>query len=400
MEYHSNVSASELLDQILETAVRENASDVHIEPGRKDLCIRFRIQGLLRIRFHLPSGLSSSLAIRCKVMGRMDISEKRIPQDGSCTVSLEGQDCELRMSTLPVLYGESIAVRILRSHVPFIEKQELGLTLRQRQIILRRLRQKSGLILITGPTGSGKSSTLYTFLRILRSEQSRIITLEDPVEYKIDGISQVPVNEKGGFTFSSCLRAIVRQDPDIIMIGEIRDRETAELAVQASLTGHLVLSTLHTGTAAQTPLRLLDLGVPDYLLAPALSLIISQRLIRVLCSRCRTSCLSPFWESEKKRLYPDGADRCLFQPGKYEQCELCAHQGYTGRTGIFEVLEITERIKTQLRSHASEQELLHAMKEQEEMPLYQTAVKKMEQGIISMEDALPLISSSAEEAAL
>ena len=148
------------------------------------------------------------------------------------------------------------------------------------------------------------------------------------MEYKIDGISQVPVNEKGGFTFSSCLRAIVRQDPDIIMIGEIRDRETAELAVQASLTGHLVLSTLHTGTAAQTPLRLLDLGVPDYLLAPALSLIISQRLIRVLCSRCRTSCLSPFWESEKKRLYPDGADRCLFQPGKYEQCELCAIRLY------------------------------------------------------------------------
>lgn len=392
MEYHPSPSAAPLLEKILNAAIQENASDIHIEPGRHDLCVRFRIHGRLEKRFTFPSELSPSLSIRCKVMGRMDISEKRIPQDGSCTVDMGKQSCELRLSTLPVLYGESIAIRILRSHVPFIEKQELGLSSLQKQMILRHLRQKSGLILITGPTGSGKSSTLYTFLLLLRSEQARIISLEDPVEYKIDGISQVPIHEKGGLSFSACLRSIVRQDPDIIMIGEIRDRETAELAVQASLTGHLVLSTLHTGTAAQAPLRLLDLGVPDYLLAPALSLIISQRLVRTLCGRCRTSSLSPFWASEKKRLYPDRPDLSLFQPGECPQCR----RGYTGRTGIFEILEITDKVKTLLRCRGSEQDLEQAMKEQGEVPIGQSVMKKMEQGLISLEDALPLLCSSGE----
>ena len=319
METMYFVSAETAVNEICRTAVAEGASDVHIEPGRERVRVRFRRDGALEERYALPLPMAEKLAVRCKVMGRMNVAETRIPQDGSAVFRCGEEEYDLRLSVLPSLYGETIVIRLLSGMVPFIERNELGMLPVQEALFQRSLSGRSGMILTTGPTGSGKTSTLYAAMKLLNTPEVNIISIEDPVEYRLAGVTQVAVNEKAGLTFASGLRSLVRQDPDIIMVGEIRDRETAEIAVHAALTGHLVLSSLHTGNAVQAPFRLMDMGIPAYLAAASLSLVISQRLVRRLCPSCRV----------KK-------DGHFTAPG----CADCGGTGRIGRTGVFELLGI------------------------------------------------------------
>lgn len=295
MEEIRTGSAERVLERILECAASEGASDIHMEPQASLVRVRFREDGVLYERFHLPLQMLSGLSVRSKVIGHMNVGESRLPQDGSCSASFGGVPYDLRISILPSLYGETIVIRLLSGQVDFIEKNELGMLPLQEAVFRKCLARKSGMILTAGPTGSGKTSTLYAALKMLNREGVSIISVEDPVEYRLQGVTQVQVNEKAGLTFEKGLRSIVRQDPDIVMIGEIRDRETAEIAVHAALTGHLVLSTIHTNQASDAPLRLMDMGIAPYLLSASLSLVIAQRLAGRLCQHCK----SPYILTEK-----------------------------------------------------------------------------------------------------
>ena len=288
MEEIRMASADMALRKVMHAAAREGASDIHLEPEEQGIRIRFRQDGKLIHRYEAPSALAQGLSVRAKVLGRMNVGENRLPQDGSYTEVIDGTSYDFRISILPSMYGETIVIRVLSGRVDFIENNELGMLPREKKLFQEALSKKQGLILTTGPTGSGKTSTLYTALKLLNQEAVNIISIEDPVEYRIPGITQIQVNEKAGMTFGRGLRALVRQDPDIVMIGEIRDEETAEIAIHAALTGHLVLSTLHTNGAASAPLRLIDMGIEPYLLAASLSLVMAQRLARTLCPSCKT----------------------------------------------------------------------------------------------------------------
>lgn len=279
--------ADVVLKKIMRQAAAERASDVHIEPGASFVRVRFRKDGLLSDRFCLSSSMAPNLSVRVKVLGRLDVGESRLPQDGSWAEEIDGVPYDFRISVLPSMYGETIVIRILSGRVNFIEKNELGMRREQESLFRRALSKGQGLILTTGPTGSGKTSTLYAALKLLNQETVSIISIEDPVEYRLPGVTQIQVNERSGLSFARGLRSLVRQDPDIVMIGEIRDRETAEIAIHASLTGHLVLSTLHTMSAAAAPLRLMDMGIPPYLLSASLSLVMAQRLAPRLCPSCK-----------------------------------------------------------------------------------------------------------------
>ena len=335
-------SAETALNDICKRAIRASASDIHLEPTEDFVRVRIRKDGALSEIMRLPAALSKNLAVRAKVLGGMNVGEMRLPQDGGARHTEEGVRYDLRISTLPSLYGETIVIRILSGRLPFIEENRLGMLAVQEAAFQKVLRQKSGLLLTTGPTGSGKTSTLYSAMKLLNTPDINIISIEDPVEYRIDGVTQVQVNEKAGLTFSGGLRALVRQDPDVIMIGEIRDRETAEIAIHAALTGHLVLSTLHTNNAVQAPLRLIDMGIPPYLLAAALSLVISQRLVR----------------------RKDGE----------------------GRTGIFEILAATDAVRRLIRENASPATLAEEMKTQGQPTMAEAAAVKIQNGDIDETD--------------
>lgn len=370
MEELYTASAEAAMNEICRRAVREQASDIHIEPGVEGVRVRFRRDGLLTERFALARPMAEKLAVRAKVLGRMNVAETRIPQDGSAVYTLEGRDYDLRLSVLPSLYGETIVVRVLSGEVPFIEENDLGMLPVQEAAFLRCL-GRSGLILTTGPTGSGKTSTLYAAMKLVNRPEVNAISVEDPVEYRIAGVTQVQVNERAGLTFASGLRALVRQDPDIIMIGEIRDRDTAEMAVHAALTGHLVLSSLHTKNAAEAPLRLADMGVAPYLISAALSLVISQRLVRRLCPACR------------------GEDRM-------PPCAACGGTGRQGRMGLFEMLELTEGERALIRRLAPPAELRRCMKEAGQPTLGEAARAALLAGYIPADEARQAASEAGE----
>lgn len=370
MEELYTASAEAAMNEICRRAVREQASDIHIEPGVEGVRVRFRRDGLLTERFALARPMAEKLAVRAKVLGRMNVAETRIPQDGSAVYTLEGRDYDLRLSVLPSLYGETIVVRVLSGEVPFIEENDLGMLPVQEAAFLRCL-GRSGLILTTGPTGSGKTSTLYAAMKLVNRPEVNAISVEDPVEYRIAGVTQVQVNERAGLTFASGLRALVRQDPDIIMIGEIRDRDTAEMAVHAALTGHLVLSSLHTKNAAEAPLRLADMGVAPYLISAALSLVISQRLVRRLCPACR------------------GEDRM-------PPCAACGGTGRQGRMGLFEMLELTDGERALIRRLAPPAELRRCMKEAGQPTLGEAARTALLAGCIPADEARQAASEAGE----
>lgn len=384
MEMLRAANAEIAMRKILQAAVLEKASDVHLEPRHGFVLVRFRIDGSLTERYRLSPEMAAGLSVRVKVLGGMDVGETRVPQDGSFSETADGRNTDFRLSVMPSVYGETIVVRILSGQVDFIEKNKLGMSPIQEKIFRRKIGKKSGMILTTGPTGSGKTSTLYAALKLVSRPETSVISVEDPVEYRIPGITQVEVNKKAGLTFERGLRSLVRQDPDVVMIGEIRDRETAEIAVHAALTGHLVLSTLHTNDAVSAPARLMDMGIPPYLLSASLALIISQRLVKKLCPFCREEGKITE-EMAEEQLFPEAFIGRTAYAAK--GCAHCGGKGGAGRTGVFEMLEIGKEERRLLHENAAAEKFAERMKEQGQKTLRESLLELMESGVVPPEEA-------------
>lgn len=371
-----------LVNSLLDQAARERASDIHIEPSEGRTRVRFRIDGQLASGADVPSALHQALTARIKILAGMDISEKRRPQDGRMFIKASGADIDLRVSSLPSIFGEKLVLRLLRQGGAAKSLESLGFDERQIKLLCEAIGAPNGIVLLTGPTGSGKSTTLYSLLNMLNSPSKNIITIEDPVEYTIDGVTQVQINEKIGLTFGSALRSILRQDPDIIMVGEIRDSETARLAVRAALTGHLVLSTLHTNDAPSSVGRLTGIGVPPFLLAASLRAVVAQRLVRRLCPSCRRRAAVPasFAQMSGAR---EGAE--IFAPAG---CAECRFTGYSGRTAVAEIMPVTEEIRKLIYNGAPSGELRREAIAHGMETLRESVVRKTLSGCTSAEEAL------------
>lgn len=370
-----------LINAVLSQAVREKASDVHLEPFEDRVAIRFRIDGVLTEVLSPKPEIAPVLVSRIKVMARLDIAEKRLPQDGRITVKLAGHGVDIRVSTIPSAHGERVVMRLLDQAAGQLSLEQLSMP----DIVLKRfnsaLKKPHGIILVTGPTGSGKTTTLYAGLSQINDRSRNILTIEDPVEYLLPGIGQTQVNSKVDMTFARGLRAILRQDPDVVMVGEIRDGETASIAVQASLTGHLVLSTLHTNTAIGAITRLQDMGVEPFLLSSSVEVVMAQRLVRLLCQDCKQPYQAIDSEIERFRL---PADAQLFQPGG---CEKCNHSGYRGRSGIYELIEIDDTLRQLIHESAGEQAMLRHAR-QNSVSIDQNGLNRVLAGHTSLEEVL------------
>ncbi|RUO59653.1 type II secretion system ATPase GspE [Pseudidiomarina marina] len=352
LESEDDAPIIKLINAMLSEAIKEGASDIHIETFEKDLLVRFRIDGVLREVIRPNRKLSSLLVSRIKVMAQLDIAEKRVPQDGRISLLIAGRAVDVRVSTMPSNHGERVVLRLLDKNNARLNLEQLGMTEANRRIFSQLIKKPHGIILVTGPTGSGKSTTLYAGLMEINSRDRNILTVEDPIEYSIEGIGQMQVNPKVNMTFARGLRAILRQDPDVVMVGEIRDVETAQIGVQASLTGHLVLSTLHTNTAAGAITRLEDMGVEPFLLSSSLLGVLAQRLVRTLCDDCK----EPYQASADELSYvADAAVDGGAQLYRAVGCEKCNHTGYRGRTGIHELLVVDERVRELIHNGHGEQ---------------------------------------------
>lgn len=381
-----------LINNIIEQAVRQRASDIHIEPMEKTVRVRYRIDGNLKEIMKYDNALLGAITTRLKIMSGMDISEKRKPQDGRITTTVDRREYDIRVSNLPTVYGEKVVMRIASKEGFNVDISKLGLTERDRKVFQDILRNPHGIILVTGPTGSGKSTTLYTALSELNTEDVNIITVEDPVEANIDGINQVQVNTKANLTFASALRSILRQDPDIIMIGEIRDSETAEIAVRASITGHLVVSTLHTNSTASSVARLEDMGVESYLIADSMVGIIAQRLVRRLCE-----CKKPKEATveEKQLLGVDTDKSCtIYEPCG---CKLCNNTGYYGRMGIYEIMKISPTIKRLISKNADAEDIKNQAVKEGMNTLKMAAANGVKEGITSIAEMIKATYEAEEE---
>nr|VFK36409.1 MAG: general secretion pathway protein E [Candidatus Kentron sp. SD]VFK38672.1 MAG: general secretion pathway protein E [Candidatus Kentron sp. SD] len=378
-----------LLNALFTEAIRENASDIHIEPMESRLRIRFRVDGVLREILQPDRALSSLLSSRIKVMARLDIAEKRLPQDGRLSLRIAGHAVDVRVSTLPGAHGERVVLRLLDKQVGRLELTQLGMAPDTLMGIEGIIRRPHGIILVTGPTGSGKTTTLYSVLTRLNDRTRNILTVEDPIEYYLDGIGQTQVNTKVDMSFARGLRAILRQDPDMVMVGEIRDLETAKIAAQASLTGHLVLSTLHTNTAISAATRLVDMGVEPFLLSSTLIAVLSQRLVRRLCPHCRqpytptSDKLAEFGLNEAIKTSP--APR-LYQAGA-KGCDQCEFSGYRGRSGLYELVIIDDTLRAMIHDRAPEHELERCAR-QKNRSIYSDGIKQLLAGDTSLEEVL------------
>tara|TARA_R110000737_G_scaffold53907_6_gene75775 strand:+ start:1607 stop:3313 length:1707 start_codon:yes stop_codon:yes gene_type:complete len=372
------------INKILLDAIRKGASDLHFEPYEKSFRIRFRIDGILNEVARPPVSLSSRMSARLKVMSKLDIAERRVPQDGRIKLALsKKKSIDFRVSTLPTMWGEKIVMRILDSSSAMMGIDMLGYAPDQKKIYMDALAQPQGMILVTGPTGSGKTVSLYTGLNILNTEERNISTAEDPVEINLEGINQVQINVRAGLTFPSALRSFLRQDPDIVMVGEIRDLETAEIAIKAAQTGHLVLSTLHTNSASETLTRLLNMGVPSYNVASSVTIIIAQRLARRLCSHCREEEKIPENELLTQGFLPEQLeDITLFKP---VGCELCTG-GYKGRVGIYEVIKISEITANLIMTGANSLDIAAQCQREGYNNLRQSGLEKAALGVTSLEE--------------
>lgn len=379
-----------LVNSFLEYAVNQNCSDIHLEPRESAMYVRMRIDGVLHHVFTVPRATQSAVIARIKVMGNMDIAEHKIPLDGRSNVHIGEKDVDLRISTLPTVYGEKIVIRLLNKSSSLLSTSGIGLNGRNLEKFNNLLMNSNGVILIVGPTGSGKSSSMYTMIGKLNTEQVNLVTLEDPVEYNFDGVNQVQINDKTGMTFSSGLRSILRQDPDIIAVGEIRDCETADIAMRAAITGHLVLSTLHTNDAPSTIDRLLDMGVESFLISSALKGIISQRLVRRICPNCRVEYTAS--EEEQRMLHMPVVPGRKFYKGK--GCPLCFNTGYRGRTAVFEILTLTAPIKRAIADNAPHSELMRLIEESDFEPLINDCVKLVTDGTTTFEEAFRTVNST------
>jgi general secretion pathway protein E len=375
-----------LLNAILAEALNEKASDIHVEPYRDQARVRFRLDGVLRTVLTPAAHITPLLVSRIKVMARLDISEKRLPQDGRMSVRLGGRSVDLRVSTIPSTYGERVVMRLLDKSATKLAIEDLGMTSHQRHTLKSLIARPHGMILVTGPTGSGKTTTLYAALLEMDKRERNIMTVEDPVEYDLEGISQTQINLRAGMTFARGLKAILRQDPDVVLIGEIRDNETAEIAVQSSLTGHLVLSTLHTNTALGAITRMEDLGVEHFLLASTLRGVIAQRLLRKLCLHCREPVMPD------PAVYPELAGVESREIYRASGCEHCNWTGYAGRTSVFEVVEVDDDLQSLIHRRADESELEAAVR-RTTPGIHQEGCRLVAAGVTSMEEVMRVTSS-------
>lgn len=373
-----------LVKSVIEQAARQRASDIHIEALENRVRIRYRIDGALYEKFSYDSRLLSGIIARIKIIGGMDISEKRKPQDGTISMMIDRSEYDIRVSILPTVHGEKCVMRLTKKKELMRNKKELGFSKEEQAFFDHILKNTNGILLVTGPTGSGKSTTLYTALTELNKEDVNIVTVEDPVEADIDGINQVQVNERTQMTFANALRSILRQDPDIIMIGEIRDRETAEIAVQASLTGHLVVSTLHTNSAVATITRLVDIGVDSYLIADSLIGVIAQRLVRRLCTHCRKE--REATPEEKKYMGIPQEEHVMVYDAA--GCSLCNNTGYYGRIGVFEMLSVSPAIRRIIARGGISEDIMAQALEEGMSTIYTNAVRRVLDGTTSVREAM------------
>ena len=379
-----------LVNSMLERAITERASDIHMEPRETELVVRMRIDGVMRKIMNVPKDVQSSVISRVKIMCGMDIAEHRIPQDGRFNVRVKDKDIDMRVSTLPTVFGEKIVLRLLDKSGGRVTKEAVGLTGADLEKYDEMLRLRNGVILLVGPTGSGKTTTMYAMINQLNTEDVNMVTLEDPVEYNVDGINQVQINEKVGMTFAGGLRSILRQDPDIIAVGEIRDGETADIAMRAAITGHIVLSTIHTNDAVGTIDRLRDIGCEPYIIASALKGVISQRLVRRICPDCRVA-YKPTPEELRDFDLPEDADETWYRG---TGCPQCYNRGYRGRTAVFEMLPIDRRVRNLIYEQAGRAAIEEELKRPENgfVSMEQNALRLMREGITTAEEVRRVIN--------
>ncbi|MBW8041120.1 MAG: pilus assembly protein PilB [Planctomycetes bacterium] len=377
-----------LLNLVLLQAIRDKASDIHFEPFENEYKMRYRIDGVLYEMVPPPKYIAAALSSRIKVMANLDIAERRLPQDGRISLTVQGKPVDLRVSVLPTMFGESVVLRVLdRSQVSF-DLEKLGLRQQDRDLVRQLIRKPNGIIIVTGPTGCGKTTTLYSAMNELNTIEAKLITTEDPVEYDIDGLIQVQMKPEIGLTFAKCLRSILRQDPDIILVGEIRDLETAEIAAQASLTGHVVFTTLHTNDAPSSIARLLDLGVEPFLVTATLEGIIAQRLVRKICEKCKTPFEPTEGQLSELALTPDDIKGKKFYYGR--GCNKCNNTGYRGRTGIFEIMTFNDEMRDLIMNQASTN-VLRAAGQKAGMRLLR------DNGLVAMYDGITTIDEIVKE---
>ena len=370
-----------LINALITEAIKENASDIHVEPFESRLSIRFRVDGVLREVLEPPRQIASLLCSRIKVMAQLDIAEKRLPQDGRIALKVANRPVDIRVSTLPSGHGERVVMRLLDKQAGRLDLEQLGMGRDEQSRLETMIQKPHGIILVTGPTGSGKTTTLYAMLSVLNDARRNILTVEDPVEYDLDGIGQTPVNTKVDMTFAKGLRAILRQDPDVVMVGEIRDSETAQIAVQASLTGHLVLSTLHTNSAVGAITRLQDMGVEPFLLSSTLLGVISQRLVRNLCPVCKSETRL---EVEQVNGFTIKEDDVIYQANG---CGECLQMGFRGRNGIYEMIEVDDKLSSMIHDGVSQAQLEQYCRTQSRS-LREDGIRKVLQGDTTLDEVL------------
>lgn len=396
LEAEDDAPVIKLINAMIAEAVKLKASDIHIEPYERTLSIRLRVDGVLREILSLPSRMTPVLTSRVKVMARLDIAEKRVPQDGRISLAFGAKTVDVRVSTLPARFGERVVMRILDQEAARLDLDSLGMPPETLSRFQNALKKPNGIILVTGPTGSGKTTTLYGALTLLNEPSRNILTVEDPVEYAIDGVGQTQINPKVGMTFATGLRAILRQDPDVVMVGEIRDVETAEIAIQASLTGHLVLSTVHTNSAIGAVTRLRDMGVEPFLLSSTIAAVLAQRLVRRLCPTCKEPAVATPAERAMLGLPEGGEPVTIHHP---KGCGRCGQSGYEGRIGVYELVVADDRIKQLIHDDAGERELsAHAFRKAD--TLAQCGFRHVLAGRTSIEEVLRVVRQEDEDAVL
>ncbi|UCE57176.1 MAG: type II secretion system ATPase GspE [Desulfobacterales bacterium] len=375
-----------LVNHIISQSIKARASDIHFEPYQNSITVRYRVDGILYDLLTPPKWIQPALISRVKVMAKMNIAEKRLPQDGRFEVKIGDQDIDCRVSTIPTAFGERVVLRLLNKSGSLMELPEIGLSPARLKLLKKLVATPNGIILVTGPTGSGKTTTLYAVLSSINKPDINIITIEDPIEYQINGISQIQVNPKIDLTFARGLRSIVRQDPDVILVGEIRDRETAEIAVQSALTGHLVFSTLHTNDSASAITRLVDIGVEPFLISSSVLAVVAQRLVRVLCHDCKQRYIPNDIYLKSIGVSPDHFN----QRNVYKAvgCENCIHTGYRGRLGIFEIMVLTERLKTVILNTYDSTRIKNEAIQQKMISLRQDGLVKVLDGVTTIEEVL------------
>lgn len=383
-----------LVNSILFDAVQNRASDIHIQPFEDDLQVRFRIDGILFDQFKVPKASQEEVLSRIKVVGDMNIAEKRLPQDGRASVKIGDRMIDLRIASLPTNFGERIVIRLLDKSARLYSLEELGMPSKTLHEFRQLIHLEHGLILVTGPTGGGKSTTLYAGLQEINTHFSNVVTLEDPIEYQLTGISQTQVSEKKGLTFADGLRSVLRQDPDIIMVGEIRDRETAEMAIQSALTGHMVFSTLHTNDAASAVNRLLDLGIEPYLVASSLVGVLAQRLVRRICPECKVENTNEALVGNERYGLADAANETGFLGAG---CETCRNTGYHGRIGLFELMTVNDQIRQLVQQRSNAAEICSAAKTLGMNSLRDDGIEKVREGKTTSEEVVRVSAQSATE---